>query len=81
MSFSRGWKLEVSWLATQCSWRWTHHSPPKHRYPTTKLHGITTQKISILIVKLLKNDNRRGRVDIRIVSQVTRLQILWPVFL
>jgi len=25
-------------------WRWRQHEPLKHWYPTTTLHGITTQK-------------------------------------
>jgi hypothetical protein len=27
-------------------WRWRQHGPPKRWYPTTTLHGVTTQKTS-----------------------------------
>jgi len=30
------------------SWRWRWQGPPKHRYPTTTLHSVTTQKTSWL---------------------------------
>jgi hypothetical protein len=35
-------------------WRWRQHGPPKRWYPTTTLHGVTTQKIStwIFILKM-----------------------------
>jgi len=26
------------------TWRWRQQGPPKHWYPTTTVHGITTQK-------------------------------------
>jgi len=29
-------------------WRWRHHGTPKRWYPTTTLHGVTTQKTSTL---------------------------------
>jgi hypothetical protein len=32
-------------LAASCRLRW--HSPPKHWYPTTTLHGTSTQKAAI----------------------------------
>jgi len=29
-------------------WGWRHQDPPKHWYPTTALHGVTSQKTSNL---------------------------------
>jgi hypothetical protein len=33
-------------------WRWRQQRPPKRRYPTTILHGVTTQKTSTWIFTL-----------------------------
>jgi len=35
--------------------RWRQHEPPKRRYPTTKLHGVTTQKTSTWILITVKH--------------------------
>jgi len=35
-------QVEVFWLVTPRRWR--QQGPPKRWYPTTTLHGITTQK-------------------------------------
>jgi len=29
---------------TASPWRWRHRRPPKRWYPTTTIHGVTTQK-------------------------------------
>jgi len=31
-------------ISATSPWRWRQHRPVKHLYPTTTLHGITTQK-------------------------------------
>jgi len=31
-------------VVAPCVWRWRQHGPPKLWYPTTTLHGVTTQK-------------------------------------
>jgi hypothetical protein len=36
------------------TWRWRQHGPPKWWYPTTTLHGVTTQKTSTSIVTAVK---------------------------
>jgi hypothetical protein len=38
-------------------WRWWQPSSPKRRYPTTSLHGITTQKTATWIFVAVKASN------------------------
>jgi len=38
-------------------WRWRHQGPSKHWYPTTTLHGVTTQKTSPWIFTVMKTSN------------------------
>jgi len=48
--------VDVFWVMTPCSimvgyqcWRWRQHGRLQRWYPTTPLHGITTQKTSTWI--------------------------------
>jgi hypothetical protein len=62
------WRRVVLWWDTNVSedlspspWRWRQHWPPKRWCPTTKLHGVTNQKTSPLVLGL-HNFPRRIRV-------------------
>jgi hypothetical protein len=61
-------RVVVFWVVTPCSenlvasifrmkWRWRQHGPPKRRYPTTTLLGVTTQKTSTWIFIAVKTPN------------------------
>jgi len=41
--------------------RWRQHGPPKRHYPTTKLHGVTTLKISTWIFAAVNTSKSRIR--------------------
>jgi hypothetical protein len=44
-------------------WRWKQHGPPKRRYPTATLHGVTIQKNSTWI--LIITSHTKIKKDIR----------------
>jgi hypothetical protein len=44
-------------LSPSSPWRWRQHGPPKHCYPTTGLHGVTTQKTLTWIFNAMKTSN------------------------
>jgi hypothetical protein len=69
------WLTHISTPPTCCSYiqvhlpasctsfcRWKQQDPPKHWYPTTTLHRITTQKISNWIFTTVKTSNLASRV-------------------
>jgi hypothetical protein len=47
-------------LSTCCllGWTWRHYSPPKHHYTSTRLHGITAQKIVLFTVNYVKKKKK-----------------------
>jgi len=38
-------------------WRWRQHSPLERWYPTTTLHGVTTQKTTTCLLIALQTSN------------------------
>jgi len=44
-----------------CPWRWRQHGPPKRRYPTAVLHGVTIQKTKTQIFTAAKISNLESK--------------------
>jgi hypothetical protein len=60
-SITDPWNTGTYHNTTRChnpeDWRWRHHGPLKHWYPTTTLHGVTTQKTSTWIFTTVKTSS------------------------
>jgi len=52
--------------------RWRQHGPPKRWYPTTSLHGVTSQKTATRIFTAVKTSSRVQDFHFKFVSLTRR---------
>jgi len=79
-------KTYIIKLSFTSPWRWRQYGPLKDFYPTTTLHGVTTQKtckFSALIIKESPHDNMAGHglhlmPRYTSIRNVFRIHMSWP---